>query len=87
MQSTQKVGGGVDALMAGVIPFDPCQDRFVNCAVVHVNIKKMYDADFKNRCVQLETFKNSFGHFRVPQRYPSNQPLANWCNNTRTSIK
>jgi len=46
-----------------------------------------YDEGFEKRCFELETFKEEFGHCKVPQRYAGNPPLGKWCNHLRTAYR
>ena len=46
-----------------------------------------FDEAFEKRCCELIAFKEEFGHCNVPQKYPSNPSLGNWCNNMRVAYK
>jgi len=46
-----------------------------------------HDASFEQHCLDLEAFKEVFGHCNVPERYAGNPSLGKWCSNIRTAYK
>jgi len=46
-----------------------------------------YDGAFEKHCVDLEVFKEEFGHCNVPVKYSKNKSFGNWCNNIRSAYK
>ena len=46
-----------------------------------------HDEGFEKRCFELETFKEEFGHCKVPKRYATNISLARWCSDTRSAYR
>lgn len=45
--------------------------------------QQWFDLKWLNKFKELEVYKKDFGHCKVPQRYPLDQPLANWVNKQR----
>jgi len=45
------------------------------------------DARFDARCNQLLRYKEEFGHNNVPNRYPDNKSLGNWCRDIRKEYR
>lgn len=42
---------------------------------------------FENRCCDLEAFNDIHGHCDVPNKYPDNQSLSEWCKEVRSSYR
>jgi len=46
-----------------------------------------YDKAFEQRCRELTSFKDEFGHCNVPQSYAGNPSLGHWCVGMRHAYK
>ena len=48
-------------------------------------VKKRKVLTFEQHFAELTEFKNTFGHWDVPQRFPDNPTLGGWCHNLRNA--
>ena len=39
--------------------------------------------NWQERCIELQEFKERYGHCKVPEKYPGNPKLGKWCSSIR----